>query len=1291
MILSRKTFLAFLFFATTILVNSQELIYTVIGEFNSSSFSLDSIMVENISNGTQLVFGDLPIQTDYKINLSTGELMGPTGIDMYQIANYISVIRNISGNICISVRSNMLQHVRAFVYNIHGQMLCESGELNMRSGDVIDVHLPGGDIYIVEVATEYGSKAFKAIGSLSKGAIQIMKNGDPNSGDGRLKNTPEFNYADFSFQAGDSIRISVFRDGYYSRPAGLKIISSESLLFSFEISNVDINGISDVYSIVNDSLFSSIDYSILTGEAYLTPKSEDKNIEVGDIITIDVDTAGYLRKVVSITTHDGEIILQTEQATMNELFVEKAFKLNTSMIEPSTSLKSTNTMMEISEALTDEEGYIHPVEVIYFNSEGETYRKSTVNLKSSSDEIRQPIIHEFMDFSMTDLYGESGDNIHFYISEGNISFNTDAVFEFDFTYEGAFSEDTKVKKGDLNVFEFYLEATSGILTKVELDMSNEWNKKEKHKLLLNLARAQAQFMVPPGIPVWIDFDVNMYRTIDLHADADFHADWGFEVSDTLKVGGRYTRETKELTPISEFNHHDEIYPLNLEGEINASARLELFPRVDMKLYSIFGPFAEIVPYVQGNFNGALQAQITPTGSETFLAFNAGLDLGLDLRVGTELDVLFYAKEFGPKVSNCLYNPIWRSPYNIELLTDLPEEVELGSTLTLEYKVTDNIGLPENLIPVYIEGDGTFNKHIVFTDQSGNLSVDWTIDGSEGDFSVSATIFNADKTVIDVATATLSAVDVILFNPSLTYGTLTDIDGNNYKTIQIGNQVWMAENLKTTHYADGSAIPLVEDSPTWAAFEADDGAYCWYDNNIANKNTYGGLYTWAAAMKVDGANPIDEQGVCPNGWHVPSELEWQELEMQLGMSQAEAGTYNWRGTDEGLKLKETGLNHWLSPNEGATNSSGFTALPGGFRHYFSPFQSKYEVATYWTATEYDVQGYAWLRTLNYTAPGIYRGSDLKQNGLSVRCVEDTEAVAPIADFTTSTSEITEGESVQFTDQSTNEPTEWSWSFGDGGTSSEQNPSHIYATAGLYSVTLSVTNSADSDTEIKTDYITVLEAGNGIIFNPDLTYGTVTDIDGNVYRTIQIGDQVWMAENLRAIRFNDETIINPIVANLDWANAIIPGYSWYDNNETEYKNKFGTLYNWYVVETNNICPTGWHVPTDNEWMILESLLGMSEFLLDNTGWRGGDVATKLKAISGWNSNGNGTNESGYTALPGGIRLGNGVFTYFGNAAAWWTSSQGAVGEAWFRQISYQDGAVNRFDTDIEKGYSIRCVED
>ena len=211
-------------------------------------------------------------------------------------------------------------------------------------------------------------------------------------------------------------------------------------------------------------------------------------------------------------------------------------------------------------------------------------------------------------------------------------------------------------------------------------------------------------------------------------------------------------------------------------------------------------------------------------------------------------------------------------------------------------------------------------------------------------------------------------------------TVTDYDGNVYNTVIIGTQEWQQENLKVTHYRNGDVIPNVTGNSAWINLTT--GAYCDYDNLPGNSVIYGALYNW---YTVD-----DPRNLCPSGWHVPADTEWKTLEMFLGMSQLAADVIGWRGTDEGGKLKESGYSHWLSPNTGATNSSNFTALPGGYRAYADGSYTVVENnAEFWCSTQYDSVS-AYDRELWYGNATTFRGPWSLNYGIAVRCIKDSTA-------------------------------------------------------------------------------------------------------------------------------------------------------------------------------------------------------------------------------------------------------------------------------------------------------------
>jgi len=208
-------------------------------------------------------------------------------------------------------------------------------------------------------------------------------------------------------------------------------------------------------------------------------------------------------------------------------------------------------------------------------------------------------------------------------------------------------------------------------------------------------------------------------------------------------------------------------------------------------------------------------------------------------------------------------------------------------------------------------------------------------------------------------------------------TVTDIDGNVYNTIRIGNQLWTMENLKVTRYRNGDPIFNLTDNNTLEDPSA--GALCAYDNDTNNVAIYGYLYNGFAVE--------DSRNLAPKGWHVPTDEEWKVLEMHLGMSQSVVDEKDYRGTDEGGQLKETGTVHWNSPNTGATNESKFSALPGGYRYdYDGAFGGLNTNAGFWNSTE-ENSTHLGYRYLAYDRSNNLRSTRDKACWFSVRLIWD----------------------------------------------------------------------------------------------------------------------------------------------------------------------------------------------------------------------------------------------------------------------------------------------------------------
>jgi uncharacterized protein (TIGR02145 family) len=218
---------------------------------------------------------------------------------------------------------------------------------------------------------------------------------------------------------------------------------------------------------------------------------------------------------------------------------------------------------------------------------------------------------------------------------------------------------------------------------------------------------------------------------------------------------------------------------------------------------------------------------------------------------------------------------------------------------------------------------------------------------------------ANKAYVDELKSQLNT----LKNTVIAGGIVTDIDGNHYNTVSIGQQVWMAENLKTKHYRNGDSIPIVINGHQWCYLST--GACCDYENIPRFVETFGKMYNFFAVA--------DLRGLCPSGWHVPSMTEWLQMVEYVGGEDVAGG-----------KLKEAGIEHWLTPNKGATNESGFTALPGGRRDCESIYMG--HIGTWWSSTQSDQlngRGY----TIQYGSEKAMEDSGMKQEGMYIRCVKD----------------------------------------------------------------------------------------------------------------------------------------------------------------------------------------------------------------------------------------------------------------------------------------------------------------
>ena len=729
--------------------------------------------------------------------------------------------------------------------------------------------------------------------------------------------------------------------------------------------------------------------------------------EVGYIL-IDERADGQMGIISKVSQNGTTVTVETSEASMEDLFIDATFKLSTAFLTPEIDLKSLS-IYEIEKALTDENGYIHPVEAIFLDENGALLKSRSVFTANQTSEEK---FHIYKSWAGTELYNfsgsftsDDGEGPHTYsgsvsaaITEGYLSFQPDFIFEFDYVLPGF--EDFQFRSGKINHFKFYTDRSKlefkNIITQtsnIAYEYSKDWT------LVPDLVKAEYKFLVG-GVPVFIAVNVNLDCSVSAKIEGESSIQYGFTNTNYLTIGAEYKQGAWSV--LKDLQKEVKVES-GQDGKVGAELQFDLYPKLQLKLYSIVGPSFSVGPYLS-------------FGKKVSLAenYHTSIDCGINSTLAVEAKMLgktlinYEAGSWKFFDTNLFY-----SPAQLQLISGDQQKAEKGKYLPepVMVQVLNSWNQPVSDVNVYFEASNGSSvlQPLLKTNANGVVQNNWKMSSKKGVHNLKVYIKNGDDQIIEgkellltaesteeqqkveLPKVTTASVTNILKNSASGGGTVTADGGAEVTDRGICWSISANPTIGNSHSQNGtglgaftSTITGLEDEKKYyvrayatnsegtsygnqVSFETEKeqdnqqtvstvtiGNQLWTAENIS------GLYTWEEA-----------QSVCPAGWRVPTNQEWDTMLKFVGESIGSPFvSERWVSVGSALKAKSG----WAENGNGS-DLFGFKALPSGWITENDELIEQGQYAFWWSSSPTKANAYGAYTYYTGKAYGVYYGNSI----------------------------------------------------------------------------------------------------------------------------------------------------------------------------------------------------------------------------------------------------------------------------------------------------------------------------